>query len=210
VDQVERVAPARRGLWQSKAFLTGAVLAGFLVLVAALAPLLTAVAGQDYISFHPDRIDPSQMVPLGGFGGISGEHWLGVEPMNGRDLFARVVYSLRFSLGVAVGAVVVEVLLCLLVAAAVRRGNVRRLLGPALMYGALLIPLHLIFEVGIAFQGTGLRRPPAPSWGGMLADALPWYYADPAFLLVPGLLLVVTVLAFLLLADGLRRRFVAW
>lgn len=43
----------------------------------------------------------------------------------------------------------------------------------------------------------------------MLSDALAWYDADPAFLLVPSLLLVVTVLAFLLLADGLRRRFVA-
>lgn len=209
MDQLERAAPAWRGLWQSKAFLTGAVLAGFLVLVAALAPLLTAVAGQDPVSFHIDRIDPSQMVPLGGFGGISGEHWLGVEPMNGRDLFARVVYSLRFSLGVALGAVVVEVLLGLLVAAVVRRGNVRRLLGPALMCGALLVPLHLIFEVWIEFLGIGLRLPPEPSWGGMLSDALRWYDADPAFLLVPGLLLVVTVLAFLLLADGLRRWFVA-
>jgi hypothetical protein len=40
----------------------------------------------------------------------------------------------------------------------------------------------------------------------MPADASGWYHADPAFLLVPGSLLVVTVLAFLLLADGLRRR----
>jgi peptide/nickel transport system permease protein len=208
VDQVERVAPARRGLWQSKAFLAGAVVAGFLVLVAALAPLLTSVAGQDHVSFHIDRLDV-QGVPLGGFGGISGEHWLGVEPMTGRDLVARVVHSLRLSLGVALAAVVVEVLLGLLVAAAVRRGNVRRLVRPALMYGALLVPVHLIFEVAIAFLGTGLRPPPAPSWGGMLADALAWYHVDPAFLLVPGLLLVVTVLAFLLLAGGLRRRFVA-
>jgi ABC-type dipeptide/oligopeptide/nickel transport system permease subunit len=130
--------------------------------------------------------------------------------MTGRDLFARVVHSVRFSLGVALGVVVVEVLLGLLVAAAVRRGNVRRLLGPALMYGALLVPLHLILEVATGFQGISLRPPPVPSWGGMLADASGWYHADPAFLLVPGSLLVVTVLAFLLLADGLRRRFVAW
>jgi hypothetical protein len=43
------------------------------VLVAALAPLLAAAAGQDYVSFHIDRLDP-QGVPPGGFGGISGEH----------------------------------------------------------------------------------------------------------------------------------------
>jgi ABC-type dipeptide/oligopeptide/nickel transport system permease subunit len=209
VDQVERVAPARLELWQSKTFLTGAVVAGFLVLVAALAPLLTAVTGQDYLSFHLDRLDLEGM-PLGGFGGISSEHWLGVEPTTGRDVFAEFADSLRFSLGVALGAAVVEVLLGLLVAASVRRGNVRRLLGPALMYGALLVPFNLVFEVRRAFQGNGLRHPPAPSWGGMLSNAVLSYHADPAFLLVPGLLLVVTVLAFLLLADGLRRRFVAW
>lgn len=201
--------PARRRLWQSKAFVTGIVAAGLLVLVAVLGPQLTAAAGQDYVSFHIDRIDPVSGVPLGDFGGISGEHWLGVEPTTGRDLFARVVHSLRFSLGVTAGAAVVEVLLGLLVAVAVRRGNTRGLLRPTLMYGALLVPLNLIVEVGIAFQGTGLRRPPAPSWGGMLADAAAWYDADPAFLLVPGLLLVVTVLAFLLLAGGLRRGVVA-
>ncbi len=160
--------PARRELWQSKAFVTGAVAAGLLVLVAVLGPPLAAAAGQDYVSFHADRIDPVSGMPLGGFGGISGEHWLGVEPVNGSDVFARVVHSLRFSLGVTVCAAVVEVLLGLLVAVAVRRGNTRGLLRPTLMYGALLVPLNLIFEVGIAFQGTGLR-PPALSWVGMLA-----------------------------------------
>lgn len=80
--------------------------------------MLTAVTGQDYISYRVDLIEPLSVdlidplsgVPLGGFGGISSEHWLGVEPTSGRDLFARVVYSLRFSLGVALGAAVVEVI----------------------------------------------------------------------------------------------------
>lgn len=209
VEHVERESPAWRELWQSRAFVAGVVVAGLLVVVAVLGPQLAAAAGQDYVSFHDDRIDPGSGVPLGDFGGISGEHWLGVEPTTGRDLFARVVYSLRFSLGVAVGAAVVEVLLGLLVAVAVRRGNVRGLPRPALMYGASLVPLNLIVEVGIAYQGISLRPPPVPSWGGMLADATRWYAADPTFLLVPGLLLVVTVLAFLSLAAGLHRRVTA-
>ncbi|BCY08690.1 hypothetical protein [Actinoplanes sp. L3-i22] len=208
MDQVEHAAPARRGLWQSKTFLAGAVIAGFLVLVAGLGPLLTAMTGQDYLSFHLDSIDTDGM-PRGDFGGISGEHWLGVEPATGRDLFAQVVDSLRFSLAVALGAAAVEVLIGVLVVAAVTRRNVRRLLGPALVYGALLVPVDLIIEVRTAFLGFGLRRPPAPSWGGMLFSATSWYGTDPAFLLVPGLLLVVTVLAFLLLGAGLYRRFVA-
>jgi ABC-type dipeptide/oligopeptide/nickel transport system permease subunit len=209
VGHLERELPARRELWRSTAFVAGAVAVGLLVVVAVLGPLLSAASGQDYVSFHNDQIDPVSGTPIGGFGGISGEHWLGVEPVTGRDLFARVADSLRFSLGVAVGAAVVEVLLGLLVAAASRRGNVRGQLRPALMYGALLVPLNLIAEVGIAFRGIGFRPPPTPSWGGMLADAARWYDADPAFLLVPGLLLVVTVLAFLLLAAGLHRRIAA-
>lgn len=194
--------PARRAPWRSTAFVTGAVAAGLLTLAAVLGPPLAAAAGQDNVSFHIDRIDPANGLPLGGFGGISGEHWLGVEPMTGRDRFARIVHSLRFSLGVAAAAAVVQVLLGLLVAVAARRGNVRGLCGPALRWGALLVPLNLIVEVGLAFRGFTLRPPPAPSWGGMLAEAMPWYDADPAFFLVPALLLVVTVLAFLLLAGG--------
>jgi ABC-type dipeptide/oligopeptide/nickel transport system permease subunit len=180
-----------------------------LVVIAVIGPLLAAAAGQDHTSFHTDRLDPANGVPLGNWGGISGEHWLGVEPMTGRDLFARLAYSMRFSLGVAVVAAAVEVLLGLLVAVAVRRGNVRGLRRPALTYGALLVPLNLIVEAGIEFRRTGFRPPPVPSWGGMLADATAWYDADPAFLLAPALLLLVTVLAFLLLAAGLRGRIAA-
>ena len=45
---------------------------------------------------------------------------------------------------------------------------------------------------------------PTPSWGGMLADSAAYFRIDPVYLLVPGLALFVTVLAFNLLGDGLR------
>lgn len=48
-------------------------------------------------------------MPKGSFGGISGDHWLGVEPQTGRDLFARLVYGARVSLGVAFIATLVQV-----------------------------------------------------------------------------------------------------
>ncbi|MBL7259425.1 hypothetical protein [Paractinoplanes lichenicola] len=206
MEQAEREAPVRRGLWRSKTFVTGFAAVAVLGLVAVLAPVLTAAAGQDVVGFDIAQIDPMTGLPVGGF---SGEHWLGVEPLTGRDVFARVVHSLRFSLGLALAAAVVVVLVGLLAALAVRRGNGRGLLGPALMYGALLVPLILLVEVWLTYRGTVLRSPPAPSWGGMLADAAPFFPGYPAYLLVPGLLLAVTVLSFLLLAEGLRRRYVA-
>ncbi|AHH96869.1 ABC transporter permease [Kutzneria viridogrisea] len=90
----------------------GAVVAGLLVLLAITAPLLTALEGQDTTSFHNDLVDSARGgVPLGGFGGISPQHWFGVEPQTGRDLFARIAEGAQVSLLVAICATLVEVLL---------------------------------------------------------------------------------------------------
>ncbi len=43
---------------------------------------------------------------IGALGGISAEHWFGVEPQNGRDLFARIVYGARVSITIALSATV--------------------------------------------------------------------------------------------------------
>ena len=68
----------------------------------------------------------------------------------------------------------------------------------------LAIPGMILGETALSFLGLGLRAP-VVSWGVMLQDALnistialmPW-------LLIPGLAVVVTVLAFNFLGDGLR------
>src|SRR5699024_11485071 len=57
--------------------------------------------------FRSDQsaIDPSLGgLPLGTGGGISGEHWFGVEPGNGRDIFARIDYGARISMTIALSA----------------------------------------------------------------------------------------------------------
>ncbi|WP_030437824.1 ABC transporter permease [Actinoplanes subtropicus] len=281
-----------RRLRGDRGFLAGAVVALLMVLVAVAAPLLAAAAGQDYTTYHDNLLDSARGgVPLGRFGGLGAEHWLGVEPATGRDLFARVVYGARVSLGVAVGATLLQVLFGVLVGTAaglggrwadaaltrvvdlvlavpslvlaisllaivptdwprplllaaviailgwggtarITRGETlslrtrdyvaaarlsgagrfriaRReiapgLAAPVLTYAALLLPTNMISEAGLSFLGVGVR-PPTPSWGQMLSTATTWFRADPMYVLVPGGLLFLTLLAFVLVANGLRR-----
>jgi ABC-type dipeptide/oligopeptide/nickel transport system permease subunit len=77
------------------------------------------------------------------------------------------------------------------------------LLAPILVYATLLIPTNILFEAALSFLGVGIH-PPTPSWGAMLAQATSWYQVDPEYLVVPGLAIFITVLAFNLFGDGLR------
>ncbi|WP_328887211.1 ABC transporter permease [Streptomyces sp. NBC_00316] len=101
-----------------------AVVVALLVLVALAAPLLVGIEGQDPTTYHANLVDSATGgVPLGSFGGISADHWLGVEPLTGRDLFARVVYGARVSLGVALAATLLQVIIGLAVGLAAGLGN---------------------------------------------------------------------------------------
>ncbi|POX46012.1 ABC transporter permease [Streptomyces sp. Ru72] len=122
------VASGARLFWRrlraQRAVLVAAAVVALLVLVALAAPLLTALEGQDPTTYHPALIDSARGgVPTGPFGGMSGDHWLGVEPQTGRDLFARLVYGARVSLGVALAATVVQVLLGVVMGIAAGLGN---------------------------------------------------------------------------------------
>jgi ABC-type dipeptide/oligopeptide/nickel transport system permease subunit len=79
------------------------------------------------------------------------------------------------------------------------------LVGPILVYSTLLIPTNILFEAALDFLGVGLRLP-TPSWGALLADAVnnQYYTIDPEYVLVPGLAIFISVMAFNLLGDGLR------
>jgi peptide/nickel transport system permease protein/oligopeptide transport system permease protein len=77
--------------------------------------------------------------------------------------------------------------------------------GPILVYSTLLIPTNILFEAALSYLGVGII-PPQPTWGGMLSDAVSggYYSIDPMFMLIPGLAIFITVMAFNLFGDGLR------
>jgi ABC-type dipeptide/oligopeptide/nickel transport system permease subunit len=77
--------------------------------------------------------------------------------------------------------------------------------GPILVYTTLLIPTNILFEAALSYLGVGII-PPTPSWGGMLSDAVNsgFYAIDPMYMIIPGLAIFLTVLAFNLFGDGLR------
>jgi peptide/nickel transport system permease protein len=77
------------------------------------------------------------------------------------------------------------------------------LLAPVLVYLTLLIPAAIVFEATLSFLGLGVV-PPTASWGGMLAESLNFYRVAWWFVLLPGVALLVTTLAFNLLGDSVR------
>lgn len=76
---------------------------------------------------------------------------------------------------------------------------------PIIIYTTMMVPTSIIFEATLSFLGLGIV-PPAPSWGGMLAEAannsiymFAWW-----LVLFPGLALLFTTLSFNILGDALR------
>jgi ABC-type dipeptide/oligopeptide/nickel transport system permease subunit len=65
---------------------------------------------------------------------------------------------------------------------------------------------NLLSESVLAYVGLG-APPPAPSWGRMLFEGRAYYRVAPHLVLVPGIAIVVAVMSFNLLGDGLRDAF---
>jgi ABC-type dipeptide/oligopeptide/nickel transport system permease subunit len=77
------------------------------------------------------------------------------------------------------------------------------LVAPILVYSTLIIPANILVEAALSFLGVGVP-PPTPSWGRLLSEAVSFYQFDPVFMVVPGMAIFITVLAFNLFGDGLR------
>ncbi|WP_067619272.1 ABC transporter permease [Alicyclobacillus acidiphilus] len=75
--------------------------------------------------------------------------------------------------------------------------------GPVMVLAALNVGSNIILESGLSYLGIGVQQP-VPSWGNMIAEGLQTYQFAPWMLWAPGIALVIAVLGFNLLADGLR------
>ncbi|MEU0969946.1 ABC transporter permease [Streptomyces sp. NPDC005917] len=135
-------ARAWRGLCSSRTALVGLAVVAAHILVALLAPLLTA--------YDPIANDASHALL-----GPSWEHWAGTDQY-GRDVFARVLYGGRYALGVSVAATLIAVALGTVVgcAAALRGGWFDDLLGRVLD-AILSVPSILALLVVVTALGTG-------------------------------------------------------
>jgi peptide/nickel transport system permease protein len=77
------------------------------------------------------------------------------------------------------------------------------LLAPIIVYTTLIIPVNILFEASLSFLGVGVQ-PPTATWGAMIAEATTIFDIAWWFMLAPGVALVLTVLAFNLVGDGLQ------
>ena len=76
-------------------------------------------------------------------------------------------------------------------------------IGPIVVSATLLVGNNIITESTLSFFGFGLQ-PPASSWGVLLASSENYFTQQPLLVWAPGLAILVTVLAFNLMGDGLR------
>jgi peptide/nickel transport system permease protein len=76
--------------------------------------------------------------------------------------------------------------------------------GPVMVVAASNFATAILIEAGLSFLGIGVQ-PPVPSWGSMLRENYGFIVSSNPFLaLAPGIAIMIMVLAFNLLGNGLR------
>jgi peptide/nickel transport system permease protein len=134
----------------------------FFLLIAIFAPLLAKLEGQDPTTLHQDLIDRYGFPTIG----PTSEHWLGVEPRLGRDLFARFVYGARPSLIVAGSVTIITTIIGVIVGliSGFIGGWIDRILSWVIDF-VLSLP-YLLFAIAVpavllaVFVGTGESAAP--------------------------------------------------
>ncbi|CAM4462685.1 ABC transporter permease [Paenibacillus tarimensis] len=76
-------------------------------------------------------------------------------------------------------------------------------LGPVIVQGTLGVATAIIEAAALGFLGLG-AQPPEPEWGKMLSDSRQFIATAPWTVIFPGLSIMLTVLGFNLMGDGLR------
>jgi len=306
-DDAAPDAIAGRSLWQTawlrirrdKTAMACLIFLIVLYLVAIFQSQITKLLGIDPYALDQSAISDLGGAPNGAWGGISKEHWLGVEWGTGRDILAQLLNGLSISLmiatvatilsvviGVTLGIIsgysrgwadsaigwVIDLILCfpfLLLILAVGPGLRQRLVAlgvpdqsaqilvlllvlgifgwtylarivrgqvlslrerefvesavamgagtprilfreilpnlwaPIIVYATLSLPTYIAVEAALSFLGIGVL-PPDVTFGAMLGNSVGYFAVVPSYLFIPGVLLVVIVVAFNLLGDAVR------
>jgi len=76
-------------------------------------------------------------------------------------------------------------------------------LSPVLVYAALDIGKTILVISSLSYLGLG-AQPPSPEWGAMLNDGRPFFQTKPELMIYPGVAIMLVVIAFNLIGEGLR------
>jgi peptide/nickel transport system permease protein len=83
------------------------------------------------------------------------------------------------------------------------RAIMPNVLSPILIYASLRLATSILTAATLSFLGLG-AQPPIAEWGAMISDARTYLYSARSLSIIPGVGILVTVLAFNLIGDGLR------
>jgi len=77
-------------------------------------------------------------------------------------------------------------------------------ISPVIVAGTLALATAIIDAAGLGFLGLGPQDPATPEWGTMLTDTVRYLQTAPTLAIFPGLAIVIVVMGFNLIGDGLR------
>jgi peptide/nickel transport system permease protein len=77
-------------------------------------------------------------------------------------------------------------------------------ISPVIVQGTLALATAIIDVAGLGFLGLGPQDPSTPEWGTMLTDTVRYLQSYPHLAIIPGIAIVISVLGFNLIGDGLR------
>ncbi|CAN5372323.1 ABC transporter permease [soil metagenome] len=77
-------------------------------------------------------------------------------------------------------------------------------ISPIIVAATLALATAIIDAAGLGFLGLGPQDPSTPEWGTMLTDTVRYLQTAPHLAIIPGVAIVISVLGFNLIGDGLR------
>lgn len=98
-------------LKHDKTAMAAGIVLVLIVLAAIFAGVICKALGVSPNEFNSNLVSGDTLLPLGAFGGSTGQHLLGVEPINGRDVLARILFGARTSLVIGVLATLLSLVI---------------------------------------------------------------------------------------------------